>query len=89
MKLFSTFFSKKIILTATKAFLQPRSIPLCKVYNVPGVHLTSEWNNLKNGIKLTRASYIFKYIFASLCFLNFSLDNNCNFYLIVIANVLF
>ena len=34
------FFSKIIIIITTKAFLKPQSIQLCKVYNVPGVHLT-------------------------------------------------
>ena len=44
------FFSKMIIFITTKAFLKPQSIQLCKVYNVPGVHLPSQWNNLKNDL---------------------------------------
>ena len=44
------FFSKMIIFITTKAFLKPQSIQLCKVYNVPGVHLTSQWNNFKNDL---------------------------------------
>ena len=34
------FSSKLIIFITTKAFSKPQSIQLCKVYNVPGVHLT-------------------------------------------------
>ena len=39
-----------IILITTKAFLKPLSIQLCEVYNVPGVHLTTEWNNFENDL---------------------------------------
>ena len=48
MNIFVIFFSKMIIFITTKAFLKPQSIQLCKVYNVPGVQLTSQWNNFKN-----------------------------------------
>ena len=41
---------KNIIFITTKAFLKPQSIQLCKVYNVPGVHLISRWNNFKNDL---------------------------------------
>ena len=44
------FFSKMIIFITTKAFLKPQSIQLCKIYNVPGVHLTSQWNNYNNDL---------------------------------------
>ena len=39
-----------IIFITTKGFLKPQSIQLCKVYNVPGVHLTSQWNNFKRDL---------------------------------------
>ena len=89
MKLFSIFFSKMIILITTTALFKPQGIQLYKVYNVPGVHLTSEWNNFKNDINLTTASYIFKFIFERLCFLNLSVGNICYFYSIIMANGLF
>ena len=44
------FFPKMIILITTRAFLKRQSIELCKVYNLPGVRLTSEWNNFKNDL---------------------------------------
>ena len=79
-----------IIFLTTKAFLKPQSIELCKVYNVPGLHLASQWNNFKKRfMKLTTTSYIVKYIFKGLYFFNFSLYENCNFHSIVIANGLF
>ena len=48
--IFLIFFSKMIIVFTTKAFSKSQSIQLCKVYNVPGVHLTSQWNNFKNDL---------------------------------------
>ena len=36
-----------IIFISTKFFSKPQSILLCKVYNEPGVHLTSQWINFK------------------------------------------
>ena len=48
--IFLIFFPKIIIFITVKAFLKPQSIQLCKVYNVPGVHLTSQWNNFKNDL---------------------------------------
>ena len=40
-----------IIFITTKAFWKPQSIKLCKVYNVPGVHLASQRNNFKNDLQ--------------------------------------
>ena len=49
MNIFLIFFIIIIFIT-TKAFLKPQRIQLSKVYNVPGVHLTSQLNHFENDL---------------------------------------